>query len=122
MVIKTTFQETPMNGDKSDEKKVTPPASVTQARPIIDHDRMAERTVILRLRKSSDIGRVVSDINSAGAIVVSEGAGGVVIKGSAQAIDHLRGHENIIAIEEPKHLEMKRSTGARRNKGPKEGL
>ena len=111
-----------MTGDKPDENEIISPASVTQARPIFDHDRMAERTVILRLRKTSDIGGVISDINSAGAMVVSEGTGGVVIKGSAQAIDSLRGHENIIAIDEPKHLEMKRSTGARRNKGPEEGM
>ena len=99
-----------------------PPECLGQPKSVVADDKSTRRTVILRISSKVDPTTLIADITADGSTVVSRGAGVVVIEASGQAIEKLREHEHIIAINEPQHLQMRRPSMTRGHNDTEGGL
>jgi hypothetical protein len=70
-------------------------------------DESERRTVIMRVSNSLDTTSLLSEITAEGSTVISDGVGVIVIEGSAKAIENLRQHKYVIAIDEPRQMQMR---------------
>lgn len=107
-----------MCNDHSDDSGSKPEKPVDRPHAVFADDKSVRRTVLLRIQSKADTDTLESDINAAGASIVSKGTGVFVIEGTGESIDNLRTHESIIKIEEPGQLQMKRSVNIPKNKIP----
>lgn len=96
-----------MSGDIFDGNSANTEHDLMQSNRKTESNDSAQRTAILRVRKTPDLERLHADIKSMGVTIVSEGTGVIVIQAPGAIIEKLRKHNNILAIEEPRQLQMR---------------
>ena len=96
-----------MNGDQTDDNGVDPGGRTTAPGQAVEGSGSDRRTVILRISGQANPETLIPEIIETGAKVVSEGAGVIIIEGTPEEVDQLRGHKWIVAVEEPRQFQMR---------------
>jgi len=97
-----------MCSDPPDDTGKPPPKPLTEAAPVAAANTADKRTVMLRTRSKNELDDLFAAINSSGSQLISSGHGVIVIEGSRSAIEQLRNHPDVVAVDEPKPLQMRR--------------